>query len=548
MNSTSRSGSRGLPFAGIACFIAVVLCLLLAAERSGLPSSWTQPLSFAVLGLVVVLAVLMSRAASEPVFFGGEELQSRFYPGLLLGFIITGIIFSAFGGVSVHGGPQNPEPFSAFAGALIGLFGAHLMARRWRARPSQVQTMHGRYPRFIHFVLGVALIIAGGILALLSLQPVLEGLAHVFGKSGGEALIYALMLPFLAVLLGGAYGGLMLSCMLLVVSLAGLVIISGIGFNAFGAPPLPGFSDMLTLTVISELRMKWGLTKGLFPMEWPSLAAVFAPSHLGIVAVSAGLTAAIAISLSPAIAIRRRSVGLMAMIATCLLPLVLIASGGYAVEAAAKQFVGASINRPPAGLLESIRLGLASVCGGTPETADALRVQCGALPRDASTLAVEQMRFTDAFLQGGLPVALGFSSVVNVLARVAPLAVAGIGLTMGLWMMTMGLGNHILGRRHQAAGLASQRLAVMRMATVLATGAVAVAAINASMLSLDQIMVLAGLAAVVIVGANAWLLFKMRTESCAALSKETVDQKSSKRVSPSRGRRKLKPSALGEGT
>jgi hypothetical protein len=532
MSSASRPFSQGLPFAGMAFPIAAVLGLLLVAERSGLPTAWAEPAAFAVLVAALGVGTWMSRTAMESRFFGRERFGGSLFGGVILGFLLTGAT------MSFHGGGHSVLWFPALAGALGGLVIAHLFSRL-RVVIMQERAQRRGGSRAAHAVLGVALILMGGTIAAFAVQSGLGEMDAIFGTKGGLSVFLALILPFFAVVLGGCYGGLSLCGMLALLSLSGLAVMAAVGFAAFGTPPLPGFSDSQTLAVIADLRARWGLTGIAFLEQWPPLAALFDVSTLPTTAFSAVAAAAIALSLSPAVPVRRRSVTLVAMATVCLVPLLMIVVGGYAIEAAAKQFVGAPINRPPPGLLEALRLGLVSVCGGIPETADALGRQCGVSPRDTAVLTVEQIRFSAAFLQSGLTVAIGSASVINAVARMVSLAMVGAGLVAGLWMMALGLGSHILGWKHQAAGLASQRLAVTRMAAVIAVAVAATASIYGLVPALDQARMLAGGAALTVLLMQALLAWNERT----GLSASAPEKPSA----PAKGRRrKAAASAPGE--
>ncbi|MGL4439322.1 MAG: hypothetical protein ACRCUE_08630, partial [Bosea sp. (in: a-proteobacteria)] len=184
-----------------------------------------------------------------------------------------------------------------------------------------------------------------------------------------------------------------------------------------------------------------------------------------------GLSALIAAGLSQMLAgatgLRRRGPTASAAISAALTPLLLIAAGGYAIEAAGVAFVGASGQRPPAALIEMARLGLVDVCGARPATADALRLACGFPVRGDSAIGAEMLRFSTAFLPGGGPAALGFGSAIDLLARaVAPLLTM-MALILALAVASLGLGRDVLGRGRRQPGQASLRLALIRLASLI---------------------------------------------------------------------------------
>ncbi len=133
----------------------------------------------------------------------------------------------------------------------------------------------------------------------------------------------------------------------------------------------------------------------------------------------------------------------------------LAAMAGYAVEAAGLQFVGASLQTPPAGLLEASRQGLAEFCGTRPDSVDALRSACGLTPRATGVLDIARIRLAEPFLWTGAPVAFGAPSALAAPARLGPVAFPLLGLAGGLWLVALGLGRSVLGRGRIAPGLAS---------------------------------------------------------------------------------------------
>jgi hypothetical protein len=142
----------------------------------------------------------------------------------------------------------------------------------------------------------------------------------------------------------------------------------------------------------------------------------------------------------------------------------LAAMAGYAVEAAGLQFVGASLQTPPPGLLEASRQGLAEFCGARPETLDQLRAACGLAPRAAGQLTLDRIRLTEPFLWTGAPVALGMPAALAAPARLGPVAFPSLAIATGVWLMAQGLGRGVFGRGRIAPGLASHRLGLMRLA------------------------------------------------------------------------------------
>jgi hypothetical protein len=502
-----------VPLLGIFSAAIAVLGLVVAGERSGLPVLWAEWFVRVVFCLMLAGAIWFGRTAVEPVFFGRNATRSWHGGGLVLGMVL---VSSAR---LVPGAGQPDFWLSGLLGSLTGLFLAHLILRSQpkdrdetislvsgslaskaiapeaiaSGKPTSKSRFASGYRIGMPLLLGFAFCLLGFAFALGSMRYAATDFDAVFGTSSSKAMGYALATILGCVALGGARGALATTGLMTLTAACGILASTLIGLSVFGPLPLPGFDNPQTLQAIFSLKQDWstqdlstqraglagggliggGLAGSLFFKEWPhlfSISGLPAFSNLGSLPtfVFASLTsAAIAFILSPAIQVRRRSVVSMGAACIVLVSLLIIAIGGYALEAGAEQFVGAPIARPPPALLEATRLGLLSVCNGSPETVEALRFQCGINPRDTAVLEIAKLAPKTAFLTSGLPVALGFTSAISLSLRLFPFAIAVIGVVVGLWIFALGLGHYVLGRQRQAPGLASFRIAVTRIAAVI---------------------------------------------------------------------------------
>jgi hypothetical protein len=233
------------------------------------------------------------------------------------------------------------------------------------------------------------------------------------------------------------------------------------------------------LAAMAEARAAWSINEPLLPVAWPALSSLLEPASLATAGIAALTTAGLVIVASPALPAHRKGFAAMAALAAALIPVAVIAVAGFAVEAAAIRFVGASIARPPQALVDASRLGLISVCGGFPDTADAMRIACGVGPRDVAAFSWGQLGPTPAYVAQGPMASLGHAATLTLAGGIAKLAGSLAGLTLGLWLAAEGLGRGLLGWRFRAAGLASLRLGLTRLAALaIAGGLVAVPALR----------------------------------------------------------------------
>jgi hypothetical protein len=143
--------------------------------------------------------------------------------------------------------------------------------------------------------------------------------------------------------------------------------------------------------------------------------------------------------------------------------------------------------------VEAAQFGLITVCGASPDTADAVRIACGVAPRDPALLAWRQIALSPAYVQGGPTVALGYTATVGLAVGIGRLAMALIAATAGLWLLAQGLGRDLLARNRAAAGLASLRLGLARLTAALAAAGAMVLGAAGVMLSPPPLLVALGL-------------------------------------------------------
>jgi hypothetical protein len=459
MRNTADQTSTGIPIFGLFCAACTVLLLVFAAERSGLPIAWSEWFVRIILFFALAATAWLGRSAVERLFLGREPSAAWRGGGLILGIILFAV-------VRLLPAAQQAELWLPnIFGTFIGITSVHLLLRRQFKRNRLQAPPRSRN---VSLVMGVALCLLGGAIGLPSLVRTLTEITPVLSSSSGLAITYVLILSICAVALGGAKGGLAMVAMLTLVALGGILLGVGIGLNAYGAIPLPGFDNPTTLQAIHEVKNSLGLTNLLFLRQWPSFGSLVGLNGLTAMILSALISGAIALTLTPAIEVRRRRVVITACGANIILPLLIMALGGYAIEATAEQLIGTAITNPPAALLEAARLGLVKVCGGFPETAEALRLQCGVAPRDTMLLDTARLQPQINFLMASLPVSLGFTSLISQSVRLFPFALSLAGVVTGIWFIAIGLGRSILGQRHDAPGLASHRIALTRMSAVLA--------------------------------------------------------------------------------
>jgi hypothetical protein len=498
---TARPNLSSLPLLSILAFTVIAIAgLLIITERAGLPPLWVERMVFAVIALTLATAAIASGTTQEERFFGTHVPVSAFLGGCVLGTVIVG-------STMVLVNPKAPTEWLAIiVGSVVGVVSLHL-ALRLQPKPNQhlnntsLQGPLGSYSNVLLKVKsatvarGVALTLLGFALSASSLVAVLDVLNLRPELSTWATPAVVLVFPVITLLSGGLRAGLTLTAAFALFAIAGLSAMVGTGLATLGDLPLPGFSEANTITTILETRVRLGIESPLFFDQWPRFSQIFDGEALRNLMLSAVVAAALASCLTPAIPVRRRSLTLATVGVVAVLPIAIVAVGGYAIEAAALQFFGSTVVKPPQGLLESARLGMVTICGGSPVTAEAMRVACGVLPRDASVLGLEQLKISQEFLRSGLPIAQGYPTVVNALGYCVRLALVFSSLTVGLWMVGKGLGQDILARHHTAPGLASFRLALTRLAVCIAGGELLVlSTFNATLTSNDAATLIGALA------------------------------------------------------
>jgi hypothetical protein len=458
MNRTTASA-----MAAVGLLAAALFALLAVAERAGLPLFWVKAFLCATGALTLLCAVVLARTTQERAFFAAEPMLGPVSGGLALAMLVVtvnGVLLPATDGAGwlavVLGAPVGLLAGHGVSRAARKIAGRRDLQPRLRALPAQ-EVMRGAALALA----GVAVLLAGADLAR-------GEAAAVFGLSPAAASMLSLAAVLAAVLLGGGAGA-----SLLLASLAGFAVLCMVinlaaGFAAFGNPALPGWSEPQTLAAISEARTTWGVGAPIHLTEWPALASVLEGDALRRLLLSALTAAGLSLALSPGLPAHRRGHVAVAAGAALLLPIALVAIAGYAIEAAAIRFIGAPVVRPPPGLVEAAQFGLVTVCGASPDTADAVRIACGVAPRDPALLAWRQIALSSAYVHGGPTVALGYTATVGLAVGIGRLAMALIAATAGLWLLAEGLGRDLLARNRAAAGLASLRLGLARLAAVLA--------------------------------------------------------------------------------
>jgi hypothetical protein len=497
----TRPNLSAVPLLSILAFTVLAISgLMMIAERAGLSTVWVERMVYGVIALTLATAALASSTTQENRFFGTQTLVSALIGAGVLGCVIFGVT------TVLMKQSTAAEWLAVIVGNVIGVTSLHVVLRllpktNQHANNTSYQETLSPLPgarsgiKNMKITRGVLLALLGFSLAIPSLAAVLETLRERPELSTFASPAFVLAFPIIALLAGGLRAGITFAATLVLFALTGLVAMVGTGFVTLGDLPLPGWSETGTLSAIAEGRTRWEIETPLFFEQWPQFSQIFYGQALRNLALSAVVAAAVGYSLTPAIPVRRRSLTLVTVSVMCLMPLALVVIGGYAIEAAGLQFVGAAIVKPPASLLEAARLGMVTICGASPVTPETMRVACGVLPRDTAVLGWEQLKISQAFLRSGLPVALGYPTVMIVMGYCFTIAMALSCLTAGLWMIGKGFGQDILARHQDAPGLASFRLALTRLAICLAGGALLViSGLNFAIASSDAALMTAMLA------------------------------------------------------
>jgi hypothetical protein len=467
----TKPPGAGFPGLGLACAaVAALLGALAVGERAGLPGTLAWPLGFVLLLAATLAVVAAVRTAVERDFLGRAVLSPPLGGGLLLGAVTAGAAFHLLRPAG------SADLVSAGLGAIAGLCVAHVVAR-FRRGASLLLGEAGRgedgAPSLIQGLLTAGV---GLLLALAAFPPARDAVMLLTGWGGVAASLVVAAPPVVAIAAGGVRGLLALAAALALVLAAGLGLTLALGLARLGTLPLPGFLQEDVLLAIAGVRTRLLQADSLpFVVSWlpPGGVAglVFSLPFLAAAAM-AGLVGR---ALSPAIPIASGVTLAAAAAGQAAVLLGLAAMAGYAVEAAGLQYVGASLQAPPAGLLEASRQGLAEFCGARPATLDALRAACGLALRAQGQLDLSQIRILEPFLWTGVPVALGAPAALAAPARLGPAAFPSLAVVVGVWLMAQGLGRGVFGRGRIAPGLASHRLGLVRLSAVISAAALAAA-------------------------------------------------------------------------
>jgi hypothetical protein len=437
--------------------------LVIVAERSGVPREAARLGALGILAAALVYAALGHRSTFERPFAVGSGGLAGAAPAMALG-------FGLFAGVQSLLGSASGAGFLAHGlGCAAGVLAAHALEMAGEDRKPG-----GRGRTAVSLIAGAGALALCLPVAAASLSELAMSLLAL------DFPVWLIMLvglgcPVAAVALGGAQGALGLATVAGLLALGGMTLVIGVGALAHGAPPLPGVADTSTMLAIAEARARWLPDAAMPPLlrAWPSLEEATSSVNLAAFGQAMLLAAGASHLLAKASGIERGALAATAALTSIATPLLLIAAGGYAIEAAGVAFVGASGQRPPPALVELARLGLAEVCGARPSTADAMRLACGFPVRGESAISGDMLRFRNGFLPGGGPAALGFGAAVDLLSRISAPLLSLIALALALGGGSLGLGRDILGRGRREPGKASLRLALIRLGALLISIALA---------------------------------------------------------------------------
>ncbi len=535
----NRFDTAVLPGAGFVMVgFLTLLALIVVTERVGLPQTVAETAIFLLMFVLCACLACMGRTAEERIFTGRSSLMRPILAGVTAGAVLTGI------GVAMLRPVTSDQLAAILMGQAIGLVVAHGLARwSWRRMEGSEASVKMSNPH-IAALSGLLQVVTGCMLGLICLSLVAGDLMAALVARGSTLSLLSIcllimVLPALAVVSGGLRASLVLILGIASLAIAGYGVLLATGLISLGALPLPLFSEANTLAAIVDAKARWFFAP-VHPVvltQWPGLSSAFSEATAIPLLGSAAISCFVMLTLSPALPLRRRSIVLPAVASGIILPLCMVAAGGYAIEAAGLQFVGASVQRPPSGLLEASRNGFVTLCNAAPLTVDALRAACGVSPRDAMLLDWQQVQINRSFLSGGSLAAMGYPVAPGVLARAAESLLLLAGLTTVFWIAARGLGLGVLARDRMAPGLASLRLGFVRLAALLLAAGLVVGVTQLSLPAelLWQIAASAaglGVALSVIVSIMA-----------VNVPKETITQPSPK---PARSGRKTALSADGE--
>jgi hypothetical protein len=456
---------KGLKFGLFA--LGALMAALHIIERSGLPSSWAFAACLLLLLGFGLALVALDRTFDEADFTLNRPLLPAWGGGVLLGVILSTLLPNLLRPAQVS------EAMAMVLGAVIGLSAAHVLARRQSVPAALMQNLLQNYERikgngFLILLLGFFLLVPSGLILHHTLPMAARELSVLTGLSLRGSLALAAGLFLFGLVLGGGRTVLAgLAVMTALIAATGLLLIIE-GFSAFGALPLPGLANETTLTAIFEARQRWMGTGVQPPLinEWPGLSALFSSGGFNVLVISAALSALVARSLSPAIPLRRKTTAASAITALVVCALAGVAIGGYAIEAAGSQLIGASLDRAPQRLLDNAGSGLIRICGAVPSTLESLRAACGITGRGAA-LSLDQLKLEPRFLWSGLPQSIGLTSTLSAAPRALPTLFSLVALFWAGWIIALALGRGLLAYGQWGPGQASQRLAYVRVAGAL---------------------------------------------------------------------------------
>jgi hypothetical protein len=469
MNRSLGNRSLGAGASAAAMLALLLLGLIALAERAGLPLPYVERFLIATTILAFALVTGLAATARERSFMGLETVVGPAGGGAALAAAVW--ILVGFLGLAADAGGW----LAVLVGAPLGVVFAHLLLRL-----SPVQRSEGA-GRLAQAFGDLARAAVGLFTLYAALRTAAPEASRLLGLSGLAAALLVGALAALPLLVGGARAALALASGAAGTAAAILLCLAGAGLLFIGRLPLPGESEVQTLELIAEARRQWGVAAPVHLVAWPSLSLLGESAALRAFGIAFAAAAALGLAAAPALPLRRRSAAAGAALALVLLPLLTTAVAGYAVEAAVR-FVGAPASRPPAALLASSGLGLVTVCGATAGDAEALRTACGLAPRDPAQLGWQRLGLKPAFLDGGLAAALGAPATAALSANGWRLAMALAAAVLGLWIAGRAAGLLLMGRRRQSPGLASLRLGVVRVSTLLIAGAAAAALIEGMLL------------------------------------------------------------------
>ena len=513
MQAIPMNPQPSISLAGISIVTIVMIMLVIVAERAGLPLLWVRTFLCLIAALGLLSVIASARTTNERLFFGLFALGAPVSASLVTTMVImmmTGTLYSS---------GSSTLWLATILGSLLGLVIAHLLARY---RPDQATGFgtNAGFGKASGLLRGLSLLLIGFGLALPALESTTQEAMRIFGLDASTAMLLILAPGVIAILLGGAQAGLALAlsfCLVGVIAVAGLIIL---GLASLGPLPLPGQSELQTLQAITEARERWGVASPLHLTQWPRLDLALQVDALRWLILAALMTTGVLLSLTPAAPLQRRSFVVSSTLLIMLLPLAIIIIGGYAIEAAGIGFVGTQITRPPTGMVEAARLGLITICGASTDSAEAIRLACRLSPRDGAIFAWSQIGLTQAFVESGLPVAIGYNASISLFTGATKLIFSLVALTIGLWLAAQGLGRNLLARNRQAAGLASFRLGLTRLSLVLIAIAIGSLQIMHGALPRDGIVALVSAGALLCLVSEGMTYLRSRSDS-AALSKRS---------------------------